>query len=187
MEKASTATPTLAGGQLGRLSAIMCGVVALGGALAELALVWVWVSPTLVELLVVPRLGLGAGSVTLDGWTRFAGFAICMLPMAVLGYMLYQAFALFDGYRVGNVFTDAAPIHLRGIGISMLALAVLRPLATTLLGVALTMSNPPGQRILSIGVSIDDYMIAAFGGLVLAIGHVMVQAKLLADEHRQIV
>jgi Protein of unknown function (DUF2975) len=183
----SSATPVPVVGRLGRLSAIMCGVVVLGGALAELALIWVWISPTLVEMLVVPRLGMGAVPVVLNGWTRGAGFAVCMLPMAVLAYMLHQAYALFDGYRVGNVFTDAAPVHLRRIGFSMLALAVLRPLATTLLGVVLTMSNPPGQRILSIGVSIDDYMIAAFGGLVLAIGHVMVQANQLADDHRQIV
>jgi Protein of unknown function (DUF2975) len=174
-------------GPLGRLSAIMCGVVALGGVLAELALIWVWLSPTLIEMLVVPRLGLGGVSVALDGWNRLIGFTVCMLPTAVLGYLLYQAFELFDGYRRGNVFTDAAPVHLRRIGSSMLALAVLRPVTTTLLGVVLTLSNPPGQRIVSIGVSIDDYMIAAFGGLVLAIGHVMVEAKRLADDNRQIV
>jgi len=50
-------------GSLGRLSAFMCVVVAVGGALAELALIWVWLSPSLVETLVVPRLGLGAYSV----------------------------------------------------------------------------------------------------------------------------
>jgi hypothetical protein len=187
MSLTSSGTPAPGVGQLGRLSAIMCGVVVLGGALAEIALGWIWLSPALVEIVVVPRLGIGAVSVALDGWTRAAGFSVCMLPMAVLGYMLYQAYALFDGYRVGHVFTDAAPVHLRRIGVSVLALAVLRPVATALLGVVLTMSNPPGQRILSIGVSIDDYMLAALGGLVLTIGHVMVQAKLLADEHRQIV
>jgi hypothetical protein len=36
-------------------------------------------------------------------------------------------------------------------------------------------------------VSIDDYIIAAIGGLLLAIGHVMVEAKHLADDNRQIV
>jgi Protein of unknown function (DUF2975) len=187
MPIAHSEMPSPAIGQLGRLSAIMCGVVALGGALAELALIWVWLSPGLVEMFVLPRLGLGAYPVALDGWTRVAGFSVCMLPMAVLGFLLYQAFVLFDGYRLGDVFADAAPVRLRRIGFSMLALAVLRPVATTLLGVVLTMSNPPGQRIVSIGVSIDDYMIAMFGGLVLAIGHVMIQANLLAHEHRQIV
>jgi hypothetical protein len=51
-------------------------VVALGGVLAELTLIWVWLSPHYVEALVVPRLGLGGSSVALDGWTRAAGFAV---------------------------------------------------------------------------------------------------------------
>jgi hypothetical protein len=181
------ALPGMAVGPLSRLSATMCVVVAVGGAFAELALAWVWLSPTYVEALVVPRLGLGAETVALDGLTRFAGFAVSMLPMAVLFYLLYQAYALFDAYRVGDVFTDNAPVLLRRIGMSMFVLALLRPLTATLLGVVLTASNPPGQRILSIGVSLDDYMIALFGGLILAIGHVMVEAKRLADENRQIV
>lgn len=180
-------SPFPAVGALGRLSALMCVVVAVGGALAELALIWVWLSPGLVETLVVPRLGLGMVPASLDGWSRAAGLAVSMLPMAVLGYLLHQAYLLFDGYRLGNVFTDAAPIRLRRIGTLMCVLAVLRPLTTTLLGIVLTMGNPPGQRIVSIGLSIDDYMIAAFGGLILAIGQVMVEAKRLADENRQIV
>jgi Protein of unknown function (DUF2975) len=174
-------------GPLGRLSAFMCVVVAVGGALAELALIWVWLSPGTVEMFMVPRLGLGAAPVALDGWTRLAGFLVCMVPMAVLGYLLHQAYELFDSYRLGNVFTATAPVRLRRIGFCMVALAILRPLTATLLGLLLTMVNPPGQRILAIGLSLDDYMIAAFGGLILAIGHVMVEAKRLADENRQIV
>jgi Protein of unknown function (DUF2975) len=176
-----------ADGDLRRLSATMCVVVVVGAMLAELALVWVWLSPTAVEMLVVPRLGIGAVPVLLGGWTRAVGFAVSMVPMMVLGWMLYQAFGLFDGYRRGEVFTNAAPVRLRRIGFSMLALALLRPVTVTALGLVLTMMNPPGQRIVSIAVSLDDYMIAAFGGLILAIGHVMVEAKRLADDNRQIV
>lgn len=174
-------------GPLGRLSAVMCVIVAVGGALAELALAWVWLVPTYVEALVVPRLGLGSVPVVLDGWTRLSGFTVSMLPMAVLFYLLHQAYELFDAYRVGDVFTDAAPVRLRRIGLSMVALALLRPITTTLLGIVLTVANEPGQSIVSVGVSIDDYMIAAFGGLIVAISHVMVEAKRLADENRQII
>jgi Protein of unknown function (DUF2975) len=173
--------------RLGRLSALMCAVVVVGGFLAELALIWIWLSPTAVETLLVPQLGLGAMPVTLDGWTRVLGFAVCMLPMTVIVWLLYHSYALFDGYRMGRVFTAEAPIRLRRIGLSLLALALVRPVTTTLLSVVLTLSNPPGQRLLAIGIDIDDYMIAAIGGLLLAIGHVMVEANRLADDNRQIV
>jgi Protein of unknown function (DUF2975) len=173
--------------RLGRLSTFMCAVVVVGGFLAELGLIWIWVSPAAVETLVVPGLGLQDMPVTFDVWTRTMGFAVCTVPMTVLVWLLYHAYALFDGYRLGHLFTDEAPVRLRRIGLSLLALALLRPVTATLLGVVLTLSNAPGQRLLAIGISIDDYIIAAIGGLLLSIGHVMVEAKRLADDNRQIV
>ncbi len=169
------------------ISSVMCFVVAIGGALAELALAWVWLSPAYVQSLIVPHLGLGTAPVALDFSTRLAGFAVSMIPLAVLFYALLQAFELFDGYRKGQLFTANAPMRLRRIGFSMLILAALRPLSGTLLGLVLTMAHPSGQKVLAFSFSLDDYMIAAFGGLILAIGHVMVEAKRLADDHNQIV
>lgn len=174
-------------GPLGRLSAFMCVVIAVGGALAEIALAWVWLTPSWVEAYVAPRLVLRDVPVALDAATRLTGFAISMIPMAVLLYMLHQAYALFDAFRLGHVFNAMSPVRLRRIGLCMVALALLRPITATLLGLALTWSNPPGQRILAVAVSTDDYMIGAFGGLILAIGHVMVEAARIADDNRQIV
>lgn len=186
----SSASPALifpVAGRLGRLSAFMCVAVAIIGAAAELALVWVWLSPDTVASLVVPRLGLGHASVLIDGWTRFACFAVSMVPMSVLLFMLRQTFELFDAYRRGEVFTDDAPRRLRHIGMSLMALAVLQPLSAALIGTIMTAANPPGQRILAIGIGLGDVLIGVAGGLVLAIGHVMVEAKRLADDNRQIV
>ncbi|MEQ1612927.1 MAG: hypothetical protein ABL904_09240, partial [Hyphomicrobiaceae bacterium] len=90
-------------GPLGRLSAWMCVVVAVGGALAEIVLAWVWLTPSWVEAFVVPRLGLRDVPVGLDLPTRLAGFAVSMIPMTVLLYLLHQAYALFDAFRLGNV------------------------------------------------------------------------------------
>lgn len=172
---------------LTRLAWLMCFAVAIGGALAEICLLWVWLNPQYVEAYVVPHLGLPAGAATLDGGTRAAGFAISMLPLAMLFYALHQAYALFDDYRLGRVLSQDAPLRLRRIGLTMLALAIARPIANMALSVALTAANPPGEKMLTIGISLDDYMIAVFGGLVLAIGHAMVEANRIADENRQII
>lgn len=176
-----------AAGPLGRLSALMCVVVAVGGALAEIALVWVWFTPSWVEAHVVPHLRLQGVPVALDGAARLTAFAASMIPMTVLLYLLHQAYALFDAFRIGNVFSTDAPVRLRRIGSCIVALAILRPLTSTLLGLILTWTNPPGQRILALSLGIDDYMIAALGGLVLAIGHVMTEAARIAEDNRQIV
>lgn len=174
-------------GPLGRLSAVMCVVVAVGGALAEIALAWVWLTPSWIETYVVPHLGLHRVPVALDPSTRLMAFAASMVPMTVLLTLLHRAYTLFDAFRVGNVFTEQAPIRLRRIGLCIVALAILRPITATLLGLILTWGNPAGQRILALSLSIDDYMIAALGGLVLAIGHAMAEAARIAEDSRQIV
>jgi Protein of unknown function (DUF2975) len=172
---------------LRRIGAIMCFVVAIGGALAELALAWVWLSPGYIETLVAPHIGLAGVPVAVDGGTRLLGFLVSMIPLSVLFYALHQAYALFDGYRLGQLFTSDGPVRLRRIGLCMLALAVLRPVTGTVLGLILTAANPDGQQVLALGISIEDYMIATFGGLILAIGHAMAEAARLADDHRQII
>lgn len=172
---------------LQRLAAIMCAAVAIGGALAELAVAWAWLTPGYVEAFVAPHIGLAPGTAALDGLTRFIGFGISMVPLAVLFYALHQAYELFDAYRRGDIFSTDAPKRLRRIGMSMLMLALLRPATSALLSLALTASNAPGERMLVIGISIEDYMIALFGGLILAIGHVLLEASRIADEHRQII
>lgn len=165
----------------------MCVFVAVAGALAELAVAWIWLSPDLVAELVAPRIGLAGSAITTDGATRLAGFAVSSVPLLVVFCLLHQAYELFDGYRLGRVFTADAAQRIRRIGFSALALAVLRPATTTALGLVLTTANPPGQRMLVIGFSIEDLMLAAFGGLIVAIGHVMVMANALAEDASQIV
>ena len=165
----------------------MCIVTARGGALAERALAWVWLTPEYVERFVLPRAGLQAAHANLDAMTRLAGFAVSMIPLAVLFYALHQAYQLFDAYRAGEIFPEGAAERLRRIGLAMIAIAVLKPVTGALLSIVLTYANPPGGKMLVLGIGLDDYMTAAFGGLIVAIGHVMSEAQRLADAHRQIV
>ncbi len=191
MEPAQTFPGVLAGPPrlypLQRLAAVMCFVVAIGGALAEILLLWVWMFPEHVEKFVVPHIGLTPGTAAVDVMTRLFGFGITMMPVAVLFYALNQAFELFDGYRQGDVFSADAPKRLRRIGFSMMLLGVLRPLTGALLSLALTAHNPPGHKMLVIGLGLEDYMIALFGGLIVAIGHVLVEANAVARDHAQII
>lgn len=173
--------------RLTRLAAIMCFVVAFGGALSEILLAWVWLSPEWITKFVAPHVGLDPASVSLSWQTQLLGFSVSMIPLGVLLFALHQAYGLFDRYRLGDLFPESAPQRLRRIGLSMLALALLRPITAAILSVVLTYANAPGAKMLVIGLSLDDYMIAALGGLILAIGHVMVEAKKLADDVRQIV
>jgi hypothetical protein len=162
-------------------------LIVLGALAAALALAWLWLSPTRVETMVVKHLAISPGPLALDDSTRLLGFLISMLPMSVLFYALYEAFRLLSDVARGQVFTGTMTVRLRRIGLAVIALGLVRPLSAALVGVALTSARAPGARELAIGVSFDDYMIALFGGLILILAQVMLQATRLADEHRQIV
>ncbi len=173
--------------ELRRLSTFMRVAVVGTGAFCATVLVWLWASPMAVQTILAPRLDLGAVPVALDALTRLAGFTISLVPMSVLFYLLFQVDRLFAGYRQGQIFTQEPPLRLSRIGLALLTLAVLRPATATLLGLVLTASNVPGERILAIGIAIEDVMLIVFSGLILAIGQVMAEGQRLADDHRQII
>ncbi len=162
-------------------------LIVLGGACSALPLAWLWLSPLRVETMVVRHLPISPGPLALDDGTRLLGFLISMLPMSVLIYALFEAFRLLSNVGRGQVFTNDTAARLRRIGLAIIALALIRPLTGAVLGIALTAGRGPGARELAIGLSLDDYMIAVFGGLFLILAQVMLQATRIADEHRQIV
>jgi hypothetical protein len=187
MNEFGTPPMGLEAGPLRKLSTFMCAAIGLTGAATGALMVWLWLSPDLVREFIAPYAMRSDVPVDVSGKTRLVGFAIVAIPTLVLFCILYQGYRLFDAYRKGDFFPQHAPLRLRRIGSGMVALALLRPLAQTLLGLAFTISNPPGQRIVAIGISVEDVMIAIFGGLLIAIGHIMVEANRAARENRSFV
>lgn len=170
-----------------RLSLIMQIVVVVGAVFAELGFAWVWMSPSIVEELVVSRLQIPLADVSLDGPTRALGFLISSLPLMVIFFALYQAFLLFAGYRKGEIFTSDASGRLRRIALAIIAAVLMSPVVQAALSVLLTAGAAPGRRHLVLQFSFNDYLVAALGGLLLAIALVMAEAVRIAKENREIV
>lgn len=170
-----------------RLSLIMQGVVIGGALFAELALAWVWLSPGIIESLVLPRLGLSPADITLDGTTRAYGFVISSLPLGVVFYALYHAFFLFAGYRRGEIFTVRAVERLRHIALAVVGAVFMSPFVQGALSAALSFGAAPGNRSITMSFSLQDYLVATLGGLLLAIAYVMAEAVRIAKENREII
>ncbi len=170
-----------------RLSLIMQIVVVVGAVFAELGLAWIWMSPLIVEELVVSRLQIPLADVSLDGPTRALGFLISSLPLMVIFFALYQAFLLFTGYRKGEIFTSDASRRLRRIALAIIAAVLMSPVVQAALSILLTAGAAPGRRHLVLQFSFNDYLVAALGGLLLAIALVMAEAVRIAKENREIV
>ncbi|MEJ6404109.1 hypothetical protein [Yoonia sp. 2307UL14-13] len=110
-----------------------------------------------------------------------------LISLAILMFTLDAMRKLFVAYHDGEVLTDHCARLIQRIGQGFLTLAatsfVIRPIQTVLL----TFANPPGQRILAIGVNNEMIFFALSGGLIIVIGWAMGEAADAAAENRSFV
>lgn len=124
---------------------------------------------------------LAKGGVTLAARMRLAAAS---LPSVALGLaLLWQLWALFGEYLCGAVFSPRALACLRRFGALLVALAVVQPLSQALMSVAISWDNPPGQRVLSIAISSNDYALVLGALVFVAIARVMTEAARVAEEN----
>ena len=181
--------------RLRRLSNAMVIVTSIGIALiAVLMILLVFGSVILVFLmpdwtlnLPVPRLAGTDGNLAVTPGRMTAAAAIIAIPIGLLLFGLWQARALFANFAEGRVFTLASARHLRDFAACVLAQAIIGPLSSAALVLALTFSNPPGNRQFAVPLSLDNYVALIVGGVLLAVAWVMVEATRIADEHASFV
>lgn len=142
-----------------------------------------WLTPDWVRSAGPSMAGVAGHPVVIDDRALLIG-ALSSLPGIGLGLAaLWHLWRLFGEYADGRVFGRLAQGHLRTFAWCMLASALLTPLLRASLGVALTLGNPPGQRLLVLNVSWNDYVAILCGAVLLAVAQVMSEAVRLAEEN----
>lgn len=152
------------------------------GALALLAVpAWFWTSPDAVREL-APQFA-GVSETTVDARALQCGALLSAAPVALGLYALWQLWRLFGEFGQGRVFGRPALVHLRRFAWALLASALLAPLVRAAGSVVLTLGNPPGRRMLAIGLSWNDYMAVLLAAVLIAIATVMAEAVRVAEDH----
>ena len=142
-----------------------------------------WLTPDWVRNAGPAMAGVAGHPVVIDDRAMLIG-AASSLPGIALGLAaLWHLWQLFGEYAGGRVFGRLAQRHLRIFAWCMLASALLAPLLRASLGVALTLGNPPGQRLLALNLSWNDYVAILCGAVLLAVAQVMSAAVRLAEEN----
>jgi hypothetical protein len=114
--------------------------------------------------------------------SKLLGFAIACVPTALTCALLWHLAALFGGYARGEVFTAASVGRIRRVGVLLLARELLDPFVGAGLSVALTMTNPPGQRVLAFNFDSSNLTTIVAALTVIMAAYVMDQARELHDE-----
>jgi len=112
---------------------------------------------------------------------------VALLPSALGLFALWQLWQLFGAFADGDALTTRAQDHLRRFAWTLIAMALAHPLYRAALSVVFTLENPPGQRMLSIGLGSDDYVRLLLGAVLLAIAVVMGEAVRATEENRSFV
>jgi len=142
-----------------------------------------WLQPDWVRNAAPAMVGLGGHPTVVDDRARLLG-GLASLPGVLLGLAaLWQLWRLFGEYGAGRVFGAAAQRHLRGFAAALLASALVTPFMRAAVGVALTLGNPPGQKVLSFMLSWHDYLSILCGAVLLAVALVMADAVRLAEDN----
>lgn len=124
---------------------------------------------------------LAHGELTLATRARMAGSA---LPQVLIGLvLLWQLWALFGEYLRGAVFSARALRCLNRCAWLLLALSLAQPLSQALMSVAISWDNPPGQRVLMVTLTSNDYALVLGALVFIAIARVMTEAARLAEEN----
>jgi hypothetical protein len=142
-----------------------------------------WLSPEWVADVGPSLPGMMGQPVTVDARALALG-ALASLPgIAVALWMLWQVWQLFGQYLLGKVFGRQALQHLRSFAWALLFTAMLAPVQRTAVALALTIGNPPGQRLFVFTVEWQDYLLVLVAAVMLAIATVMAEAVRLAEEN----
>lgn len=115
--------------------------------------------------------------------TRWRLVGVVAAQMALAGIVLWQLWRLFGRYRQGDVFGPQALRHMRGLGWSMVGLALSQSLLRALMSVAISWGNPPGKRMLQLTVGSNDYALLLLALVLVALGRVMAEAARVAEEN----
>ena len=145
----------------------------------------------------VPELGYDAARLQsgLDAETPIAvtpqAFALMLLVstlhVGLLAAAMWEMARLFSGFSKHAILVPDTGKHLRRTGALLFLFAVLSPVARTVGALAVTLANPPGQRLFSVSLDSQDMVLALIAVLLLMLGHVMAEAAQIAEDNRQIV
>ncbi len=169
------------------ISKVMIWLSSLGAIALVAAFIYVGMNDDILTSFLKKSATSGSSVYVLTPITRTLSLVVAALPMAGLLYVLFQVRCLFTGYLSNDVFSSSAAHRLENIGIMILCLVPLRIVSNSLIVLLATFHNPPGQHQFSVSFGSPEFLLLIFGGMIMAIGWVMHQAALMAEDYRQII
>lgn len=114
---------------------------------------------------------------------KILGFLAALIPVGLKMAAFWYLIRLFGLYERGEIFTRANVGCIRRIGWVLLIGQIVAPLDRALTGVILTLNNPPGARMLRLGLDGNDVSTAVIAGVIILASWIMDLGRELQEEN----
>ncbi|HNY11682.1 MAG TPA: DUF2975 domain-containing protein [Candidatus Wallbacteria bacterium] len=119
--------------------------------------------------------------------TRILCIAVDMIPGAIIMLSTRYLSGLFSLYEKTVFFSEENVAYIRKLGNIVILWSFMDILKQTLLILAITLNNPPGQRFLAIGIGTFQLSLLLIGYIIVLFARVMDEARVMNDEQQFIV
>jgi hypothetical protein len=117
--------------------------------------------------------------------TKLMGFFGTCLELLPLYFSLFLLRSIFQNYQRGNIFIAGNAYYYGRLGgLLFLKALIFQPLAHMLMVLAVTFTNSPGHRYISLSFGTPNLQALFSGMLVMVISWIMLEASKMHDEHR---
>jgi hypothetical protein len=113
---------------------------------------------------------------------RLLASTVSLIPSAVFVLGLYYLIRLFRLYEKGIIFMTENVTYYKKLGYILIISMFADIIRNSLMSMVLTLHNPPGQRMISLGYSSDDLTKLVMGLLIIVISWIMDIGKEIQED-----
>jgi len=113
---------------------------------------------------------------------QLTGFIVSLLPLSALMYGLINIRRLFSFYREGVIFSFEHVNIFRKTSKALIWWVFLSIIYESARSILFSVGNPPGQRVVNVGISSQQITILIIAGIVFVIAWVMDEGRILTEE-----
>ncbi|HEY2811656.1 MAG TPA: DUF2975 domain-containing protein [Rhabdochlamydiaceae bacterium] len=118
----------------------------------------------------------------MDVLIKFFGFLISLLPASLNICAFILLAKLFHCYEQLEIFSRSTVLILRKLGICILLNQLLFPFYVAIFSLALTITNPPGFRNISVAFGPEQVNLLIIGSLIILVSWIMDEGRKLQEE-----
>lgn len=137
-----------------------------------------------IKMSVIPSGYLAHGKIlhALTFSEKVYGCLLSAVPLLVNLFILYSLTKLFRLYETGVIFSSLHVRYLRNIGVALLLGQLIDPIYQLLIGLVLTLNNPPGHRFMAVTLDQTNLAILFSGVIVILISWIMAEGYKLQED-----